>query len=124
MVIEPLFPGYLFARLEPMEANPEGWQAVRWAPGVKRILGTDATPIPVPGEAIELMQARMNGAGFIRPQAQFAPQASVIFRRGPFRGLRAIVDSPASRAGRLRVLMGLLGQQTSIEVDAYDLERA
>jgi transcriptional antiterminator RfaH len=123
-VIEPLFPGYLFAQLEPIEANPEGWQAVRWAPGVKRILGTEATPVPVPPEAIAFMQARMNELGFIRSQTEFAPRSPVIFRRGPFKGLRAIVDSPTSRAGRLRVLMGLLGQQTSLEVDVSDLEYA
>jgi len=122
--LEPLFPGYLFARCETADGNPELWNAVRWAPGVKMILGTDGAPVPVPSFVIEAIQARVQDLGFVRPGFRFAASDRVVMRHGPLAGLEAVFDRPLSRSGRVRVLMRLLGQERAVQVDAVDLELA
>src|SRR5437763_5881507 len=43
--LEPLFPCYLFAQMERLDHDPGVWHSVRWAPGVRSILGADDEPI-------------------------------------------------------------------------------
>lgn len=121
-VLEPLFPGYLFAHMEPMEATPELWQALRWAPGVKRILGAGDVPVPVADAVIDSIRERTRALGFVRSGLRHAPGSRVRIIWGPLAGLEAVFDRPMSRAGRVRVLLDLLGQQARVEVDAFDLE--
>lgn len=122
--VEPLFPGYLFVQLSPWEVNPAGWSAVQWSPGVRRILGTEEVPVPVPDETIATIKTRMSDFGFIRPGPRFVSGSQVRFRHGPLVGLEAIFEGPMSREGRVRVLLELLGQPRLIEVDEVDLETA
>lgn len=121
-LLEPLFPGYLFARMQSMEAAPERWQALRWAPGVRRILGAGDEPIPVADAIIDAIRDRTRELGFLRPGFRHEPGARVRIRGGPLDGLEAIFDHPVSRGGRVRVLLELLGQEARVEVDAFDLE--
>jgi transcriptional antiterminator RfaH len=123
-VLEPLFPGYLFVHIDSVASDPRCWQTVRWTPGVRLILGTDATPVPIPPEAVEAIQERVRERGFACVGISFQPRSRVRFRTGPWTGLEAVFERPMSRSGRVRVLMTLLGRQTGLEVDALDLEDA
>ncbi|HET9001378.1 MAG TPA: transcription termination/antitermination NusG family protein [bacterium] len=120
--LEPLFPSYLFVQLESMDSNPSHWNVVRWTPGVKSILGTEGSPMPVPDDAIDAIRARVKELGFVRPGPRFEPKARVMIRRGPLAGLEAVFERPLSGSGRVQVLMHLLGQQRRVQVDAVDLE--
>ncbi len=122
--LDPLFPGYLFVHMGPLETDPRCWDAVRWTPGVRLILGTPDTPVPVPNEVIETIQARVKEHGFVCPGPQFTRGSQVRFRHGPLTGLEAVFERQMSRAGRVRVLLRLLGQQRGVEVNEYDLESA
>jgi transcription antitermination factor NusG len=122
--LEPLFPGYLFVRMGPLESSPGSWHAVRWSPGVRRILGAEATPVPMPDEAIEAMQTRVLDLGFVRPGLRFASGTRVRMRYGLFAGLEAVFDRPMSRSGRVRVLLELLGEVRRLELDELDIESA
>ncbi len=106
----------------PLEIDPRCWDAVRWTPGVRLILGTPDTPVP--NEVIETIQARVSEAGYVRPGPQFTCGSQVRFRHGPLAGLEAVFERQMSRAGRVRVLLKLLGQQRGVEVNEYDLESA
>ncbi len=120
--LEPLFPGYLFVQLEHIDANPSQWDLVRWTPGVKSILGSDGTPLPVPDDAVDAIRARVQPLGFVRPGLGFGPSARVFIRRGPLAGLEAVFERQLSGSGRVQVLMQLLGQQRRVQVNAADLE--
>jgi len=122
--LEPLFPGYVLVRLRSPEHSPAGWQAVRWGPGVRRILGTDEVPTPVPDEAVTAIQRRVKDLGYVRPGLRFPEGSRVRLRCGPFAGLEAVFDCQVSRNGRVRVLLELLGQVRRAEVDELDLESA
>ena len=122
--LEPLFPGYLFVRMQAIDVNPSLWNLLRWTPGVRRILGTDGMPAPMPMDAIEVIQARISELGFVRPGIRYTTGARVRIRSGPLAGLAGIFDRPMSRTGRVRVLLELLGQLRRAEVDEVDLESA
>lgn len=122
--LEPLFPGYLFVQMQAVEVDPHYWHIVRWTPGVRRILGTDETPVPMPSEAIEALQIRVQELGFVRPGVRFAPGSRVRIRSGPLVGLEAIFERPTSKKGRVRVLLELLGQVGPAEVDESSLDAA
>ncbi len=122
--LEPLFPGYLFVQMPAIEVDPKHWHVVRWTPGVRRILGTEATPVPILIEAIETIRARVSELGFVRPGTRFTPGARVRIRSGPLEGLEAIFERPTSKDGRVRVLLELLGQVGRAEVDESSLDAA
>lgn len=123
-LLEPLFPGYLFVHVPPAHADPRTYDRVRWTPGVRAVLGTEDGPVPVPDEVIAAIQARVGELGFVRPRRGYDRGARVRFLRGPLEGLEAVFDRPMSRAGRVRVLLDLLGQPRGVEVDLADLESA
>ena len=121
--LEPLFPGYLFIQLNGLEQDPR-WYDVRWTPGVRSVLGADGIPTPIPDTVMTAIQERVGQDGFVRRSSPFPPRSRVRFQRGPLAGLEAVFQGSLSRAGRVRVLMTLLGHQTGVEVDAIDLECA
>jgi transcriptional antiterminator RfaH len=122
--LEPLFPGYLFVQMQPLDVDPSYWYTVRWTPGVRRILGAEETPVPVPDEVIGAIQAQVSDLGFVRPGVRFSAGARVRIRSGPLAGLEAIFGRPMSRDGRVQVLLELLGGVGRAEVDDLDLESA
>lgn len=119
--LEPLFPGYLFVR---MQATWQEFAAVRWIPGVHRLLGDGDRPIEVPDPLIETIQARLAPLGFVRIGFTLEPGARVRILRGPFTGLEGILERPTSRQDRVRVLLQILGTVVPVEIDPLDLERA
>jgi transcription antitermination factor NusG len=116
--VEPLFPSYLFVRMSHV-ANQ--WNAVRWAPGVKTVVGAGEVPVPVPDEAVDLLQARHN-EGVIPWESTLRPGAHVRIKEGPLAGLMGVLERPTSRAERVCVLLNLLRTSATVEVDIVDLE--
>jgi transcriptional antiterminator RfaH len=117
--LEPLFPGYLFARFVPL---PDLIDRVRWTPGVRRLLGDEDGPAPLPDGVVVYLQERQGAAGFISPGQTLRPGTPVRFRHGPFALLEGIIDRPVSRADRVRVLLTLVNTSVAVEVHIDDLE--
>jgi len=122
--LEPLFPGYVFTRLAATDRAPASWNIVRWAPGVLRILAIGSTHVSVPEELIEAIGNRTSEHGFVRLPSPLVSGTKVRVCSGPFEDLEAIFDRPLSRSGRVRVLLELLGQRTSVEIDEDYLDPA
>jgi transcriptional antiterminator RfaH len=118
-VVEPLFPSYLFVHM-PLE--PEPWHAVKWAPGVKRIVSTGDVPTPVPPEIVSLLRDRCGDDEVIRWGPALVGGESVRVVHGPFQGLQGILERPSSRGERVRVLLTLMGCTTAVELDITDIE--
>jgi len=120
VTLEPLFPSYLFLR---MTLGPAMWNAVRWAPGTRRILGDGDQPLAVPADLVQMIRDRVEPLGFVRVGLNVPAGVRVRIRTGPFAGLEGIFERPTSRQDRVRVLLEVLGSVRSLEIEIFDLER-
>lgn len=117
--IEPMFPNYMFIKMPP---SPLIWDAVRWTPGVRRLLGAGEQPMPVPDGVVEAIRERADPLGLVRVGTNWQPGRRVRVLSGPLRDLEGIFERHTSRAGRVRVLLQILGHDTPVEVEEIDLE--
>jgi transcriptional antiterminator RfaH len=111
--IVPLFPRYLFLRLNQghQPLNP-----VRSTLGVAGVVRFGSCYTVVPDRVIRELQSRadpVSGLHTLRPAAPLAPGTPVAVRSGPFSGLNGIFERPAG-AERVVVLLRLLGQDASV----------
>lgn len=120
-IVEPLFPSYLFVQ---MKFEPAPWDAVRWAPGVKRIVGAEEVPTPIPADAMALLIERCGAAGVMQWRPSFHAGEPVRVVGGPFAGLEGVLERPTCRGERVRVLLRMLGSTTPVELDVTDIELA
>ncbi len=117
--LEPLFPGYVFVQFTP---EPATLYQVRWTPGIKRLLGSEEGPLPVEDEVVAYLQARTGERGYLVPRQELRPGMRVRFTGGPFALLEGIIDRPASRADRVRVLLTLCGTVVPVETGLDEVE--
>ncbi|MDR7485370.1 MAG: transcription termination/antitermination NusG family protein [Armatimonadota bacterium] len=118
--LEPLFPGYLFCHFVPV---PEAIARVQWTPGVLRLLGDDDGPISIDRDIVDYLKAREAEHGYMAAGQPLAAGDRVRFVGGPFALLEGIVERPAARADRVRVLLSLMGTSVVVEADEAVLER-
>ncbi len=118
--IEPLFPCYLFVRLD---RRPAALSAARWTPGVRRILSTGDEPALLDDQVISKIRSRVGEQGFIRLGLPFGPGDRVRVTEGPMAGLSGILERFTSRAKRVRVLLDLLQVPVPVEIDWSLLEK-
>jgi transcription antitermination factor NusG len=111
----PLFPGYLFCRLDPIRSLP-----VLSTPGVLSIVGNGKAPLPVePSEMAALRLLIDSGAG-LRPWEFIQAGQRVAIQSGPLTGLEGIVIGE-KKTLRLIVSVTLLQRSVMVEVDRQDV---
>jgi len=116
---EPLFPCYVFARIE---TNSEHFVAARWTPGVRKILGVGDPLSSVPDSVISCIKEQMGSGGAISPRQDFKVGDTVRIRRGPLRDLIGIFKGTVSSTGRVRILMNILQNSSEVEVHLSEIE--
>jgi len=119
-IIAPLFPGYLFARID----LSTQYTSVIWTPGVNAMVAFGDIPAPVESGVIEFLQRRCEPHGLIAARPTFAAGDQVRVVDGPLEGLYGVVQGSASGRDRVRVLMELLRRRTQVTVPTEVLERA
>ena len=107
----PLFPGYLFCRMD-----PHNRLTVLMTPGVMQIVGVGKTPIPVEEEEIEAIQrAQKSGLSWMPwPYMQIGNVAQIL--GGPLRGLTGIIVKIKSGM-KLVISVSLLQRSVAVEVE-------
>jgi transcriptional antiterminator RfaH len=111
--IAPLFPRYLFLRLN------EGQQAlapVASTVGVASIVRFGSRYTIVPDGVVSELQARADpesGLHRLNCESRLTPGAAVRVRMGPFEGLEGVFERAAG-ADRVVVLLNLLGQAAAV----------
>jgi transcriptional antiterminator RfaH len=108
----PLFPNYIFGKFD----IDQNYNLVRWARGVKRILGFGGNLTPVSEEVIELIKKKTDSNGIVRKNCHFETNDVVRVKAGPLKDLLGIFDRWVSDGERVRVLMNLVGYQPAIEI--------
>lgn len=117
----PLFPGYVFARLD-LETRPTSDFASLG--GVRRVVTAEGRPHQVSEETLLLLRSQVesraaegwpHGVGF-------QPGQAVRIRSGPLKDLEGIFEETLDGHQRAVVLLRFLSQASRVSIDVGDLE--
>ncbi len=114
-----LFPGYIFGRFN-LEQN---YPLVRWARGVKCVLGFGGYPTSVSEEIVEMIKERTDARGVVRVKGDYRPNDIIRIKTGPLRDLLGIFERWVSDSERVRILLNLIGYQPNIELHYSMIEK-
>jgi transcription antitermination factor NusG len=112
----PLFPTYLFVRMQPRERG-----RVLGAPGVRHIVGTCRGPLPVDDAEIDALRKTLDSAHVEPYPGPLAIGQRVQVTEGAMRGVQGILLRQKNTL-RLIISVQLINQHASIEVDASIIE--
>jgi transcriptional antiterminator RfaH len=119
-IVGPLFPGYLFARLD-LSCQ---FTRVIWAPGVRGLVAFGDVPCPVNPQVIDFLQERCGAEGIVHALPTFQQGDLVRITSGPFSGLVGVVSGRVGGRDRVQVLMEILQRRTQVSVPVGLLEHA
>jgi transcriptional antiterminator RfaH len=117
--LKPLFPGYIFGRFD-LEKN---YPLVRWARGVKAILGFGGYPTPISEEVVRTIKERTDPQGILRLKNHFEPSDVVRIKAGPMRDLLGVFERWLPDHERVRILLRLIGYQPTVEIHCSMIEK-
>jgi transcriptional antiterminator RfaH len=118
-VIEPLFPRYLFIRLD---SQTDNWAPIRSTIGVMSLVRFGIEPARVPDELIGYLLSRHNADGlheWAQPKLTLGDRARVV--GGPLAGYEGILIAKSSRE-RVVILMDLVGGQIRAKLNPDQIE--
>jgi len=108
--VEPLFPGYLFARFDLQDR----YRAVKFARGVLNIVEFGLQPAEVEDATIDAIKGRLED-GYVRiAEPSFQEGQVVRIAAGPLAGLEAVFLRAMKKQQRVCVLLNMLGLQTKM----------
>lgn len=103
----PFFPSYLFVKADLQTAGPG---ALKWTPGLRRLVEFDGQPAIVPDHFIRELRRRLTqiqAAGGLILEG-LDPGDPVRIVAGPFAGYEAVFDSRLPGSERVRVMLELI----------------
>lgn len=117
-VTEPLFPNYLFLRLN----ENSNWRVIRSTKGVARIVSFNGGPTPVPNQLVLDLKQYCESLSQSEQESYCRPGDKALITEGCFKDLEAIVQSVNSDE-RVVLLLKLLNRTQSIEMPIRALHR-
>ena len=114
-LILPLFPCYLFVRINHRERGK-----VLGTPGVLRIVGSRRETMPVPDETIEFLRSDLN-AGKFEPYVELVVGERVRIKSGSMQGLEGTLVRKSNHL-RFVLSVAMINQHAAIEVSPEQLE--
>lgn len=112
--VEPMFPRYLFIRLD---TESDNWAPIRSTLGVANLVRFGMFPSPVPEDLIETLRARDNESGVQEvPMHEFNEGQRVRIEEGPFMGYEGIFLARTSEE-RVLILLDIVGKAARAQID-------
>ena len=121
--IRKMFPGYILVE---MVMTDQAWYAVRNTPGVTGFIGSSgkgAKPTPLQPHEVDKILGNM-GISRINIDEDLKVGVKVKIVDGPFNGMYGKVDSIDVPNQKVMLLVDLFGQETSVEVEINQIEKA
>jgi len=118
--IEPLFPNYIFARLD-LKLQ---YYKVKWTRGVSKILGTGDGPVPVSEKVIKSIKERVGRDNLVKLEEELTEGDIVQITSGPFKELSGIFQKKISDNGRVRILLNLIGVEVPVQIGRWQIRKA
>ena len=121
--VKKMFPGYILVE---MIMTDEAWYVVRNTPGVTGFIGSSgkgAKPTPLQPYEVDKILGNM-GISRIDVDKELTEGAKVKIIAGPFNGMYGKVDTVDLPSQKVMLLVDLFGQETSVEVELGQIEKA
>ena len=122
-VSKKFFPSYVLVQLELTE---EIMHLVNNIPGVTRFVGTSSRPVPITAKEVDRILKR----GETQPretkeirEIPFHVGEHVKVTDGPFADFNGVIDEINPERGKLKVMVGIFGRETPVELDFMQVER-
>ena len=116
---KPLFPSYIFGNFE-LEKD---YTLVKWARGVKKILGFGGFPTPIAEEVIYEIKNRIDDNGVVKKAYDLKPNDRIRIKSGPLRDLLGIFEKWIPEKERVRILLNLIGYQPQVDLHYSMIEK-
>jgi len=113
----PLFPGYLFLRID-----ADTWPSLLRLPGISGWVRFEGVTPPIPDEVVEHLTERIvtiDGSGGLWTRFRRGQKVRVI--SGHMDNLAEIVEEPTSPENRVRVLLEFMGRLVAAQVSWHHL---
>jgi transcriptional antiterminator RfaH len=121
MVSRPLFPRYMFVRID---TAGQPWQTIRSTFGVVGLVGGNNGPTPVREGVVEALRARQDKDGFFRAEApRFSPGDAIRVLDGLFASTAGFFEAMNDRE-RVSVLLEILGRRVRVVLDPESIVAA
>ncbi len=120
VVEAPLFPNYLFVR---MDIAVDRWRSINGTRGVVRVLTRDDVPGPVPAGVVEAIKERFDGDDATAWPVPPRPGQSVRIGDGAAYDMIGTLDR-LDTSGRVRVLLDILGRVVAVTTRMENLSPA
>ena len=121
--VKKLFPGYILVE---MVMTDEAWYVVRNTPGVTGFIGSSgkgAKPTPLQPQEVDNVLRSM-GMSRLEIATDLEKGQKVKIVEGPFAGMFGTIDEIDKETQVLTVIIDLFGQETSVEVELNQIEKA
>jgi transcriptional antiterminator RfaH len=121
-VFEPLFPGYLFARLE-LERH---YRAVSYTTGVRNIVEFGSGPVELEATMIDAIKERLTN-GYVTPHPERFKMGQIVhIKGGPLTGLEAVFVREMPARSRVLLLLNAMGlhAKLTMDIDQVSLSQA
>ena len=117
--IKPLFPNYLFAKLD---INLHYYK-VKWTRGVNKILGNGDGPISISGKVVETIKERTGKDNLVKLEEEWKEGDQVRINSGPFKDLVGVFQKKMSDNGRVRILLNLIGVDVPVQISRWQIKK-
>jgi transcriptional antiterminator RfaH len=119
------FPSYLFVQVD---LDVVGLSALRWRPGVTRVIGQGDAPTAIPEAVIAEIRDRVQRAQLKDPLglgngAYLSPGDAVRILSGPLQGYEGMFDLHLGGQTRARILVEFMGRELAADLDVRSLEK-
>ena len=121
--VKKMFPGYILVE---MVMTDEAWYVVRNTPGVTGFIGSSgkgAKPTPLQPYEVDKILGNM-GISRMDVDTDLVEGSTVKIVDGPFNGMFGKIDSVDVPNQKVMLLVDLFGQETSIEVELNQIQKA
>lgn len=128
-VTRKILPGYLLVE---MDLPDNGWKApcsaIRKITGVTGFVGSNLSskPQPIPSEEVRRILQRtgeLKGDTQIRMKQTYAPGEQVKIIEGPFESFSGVIEEVNAEKNKLKVMVGIFGRSTPVEVEMTQVEK-
>ncbi len=119
VVEKKIFQGYALVE---MKLTDETWYIIRNTPGVTGFVGSGTEPTPVSDAEIAKIKRRM-GVEDPKHNIDFKIGEVINIIDGPFKGFDGSVSEIDTQKGKVKVMVSMFGRDTSVELDALQVNK-